>query len=414
MLSTIESFLGTCRQPALLEMGEQAIALASGHYSLDLRAGRLWIEASGDEHGLSRRIVSIDRRATGVLDCTVQRFGGKTGRLSFLDLDRPQTARKSLVGVRQNFAEQFRRMLYRQIPGWEIPVLSASSDLQRSFSALYPRARLNRGNQQIAAMACANPEDEAGLLTFALIWFDHVCTRARSDTRTSLCLFLPENSGTLTAHRLRWLDTEPLKPRVFRFNVHGSAGEVDPQDLGNIHTSVRGSGTKFEIAPSSAGPGDRDERWLEACLRRDISPIDSTLRQTPIHEQVLSFAAIDRDLIDLLAVDVGGRLAVLELKVSEDLHLPIQALDYWIRVSWHAERGELVHLFPSIPLVDQKPKLFLVAPAMAFHSANRTVLRYFSPTIEVERVGINSDWQQHLRVVLRLRGAADPISHENS
>ena len=29
-----------------------------------------------------------------------------------------------------------------------------------------------------------------------------------------------------------------------------------------------------------------------------------------------------------------GRLAILELKAGEDLHFPLQGLDYWIRVHW--------------------------------------------------------------------------------
>ena len=37
-------------------------------------------------------------------------------------------------------------------------------------------------------------------------------------------------------------------------------------------------------------------------------------------------------MLDLLTLDHNGRLAVIELKADEDLHLPMQALDYWIRV----------------------------------------------------------------------------------
>ena len=65
--------------------------------------------------------------------------------------------------------------------------------------------------------------------------------RARDNEQTSLCLFLGEDAGTLTAHRLRWLAAETLRPRVFRFNAHGSAGEVDPRDLGNLDTRVAGT-----------------------------------------------------------------------------------------------------------------------------------------------------------------------------
>lgn len=37
-------------------------------------------------------------------------------------------------------------------------------------------------------------------------------------------------------------------------------------------------------------------------------------------------------MLDLLTPDRNGRLTILELKADEDLHLPLRALDYWIRV----------------------------------------------------------------------------------
>jgi hypothetical protein len=92
----------------------------------------------------------------------------------------------------------------------------------------------------------------------------------------------------------------------------------------------------------------------------------------------------------------------------------LQALDYWMRVRWHVERREIQHLFPSSEVVPLPPRLLLVAPALSFHSTNSIVLRYFSSEVEVERVGINSDWKDNLKVILRLRGADDPISHGRS
>ncbi len=126
---------------------------------------------------------------------------------------------------------------------------------------------------------------------------------------------------------------------------------------------------------------------------------------------MLTFAAGDRDLVDLLAVNPAGRLTVIELKTSEDIHLPIQALDYWMRVVWHQQRGELSHLFPQLGLSAAAPRLVLLAPAISFHSSNATVLRYFSPSIDVERVGTNSDWKHDFKVVLRLKGGEMPQSH---
>jgi len=34
-------------------------------------------------------------------------------------------------------------------------------------------------------------------------------------------------------------------------------------------------------------------------------------------------------MIDVLAVTLEGHLAVLELKADEDIHLPLQGVDYW-------------------------------------------------------------------------------------
>lgn len=413
LLETVEAFLKTCRDPVLLEYGEEPVRLKAGEYSLELRADRLWVEAWSGTRSISRRILTVERRSPGMLDCTVHRFGGKAGKLSFLDLDRPQAAHKSHSGLRQNFAEQFRRMLFRQFPGWDIATLSCGLDLQRSFSSIFPRALLTCGNRQIAALACPSAQDEPAMLSFALLWRRHVSNPARG--QTSLVLFLPDDSGNLTAHRLRWLTAESLNARLFRYNLHGSAGEIDPADLGNLQTRLRTttalSGHEPSLPAKPTPISDSSERSLEALVRSNLTIIEPSLVPHPVHDQVLTFAGGDRDLIDLLAISASGRLAVLELKASEDIHLPLQALDYWMRIRWHAERGELQHLFPGTPIAPVSPRLLLVAPAMSFHSSHAFILRHFSPEIEVERVGINSDWRHSLKVVLRLKGGDVPISH---
>ncbi len=413
MREAITAFLSACRKPAFLDYGEPVQPLVRGGYCLEERGGRLWVEIFSETRTISRRIVSVEKHSTGVLDCTVHRFGAKPAQASFLDLDRPQTGHKTVSGARRSFGEQFRRMLTRQFPDWKIKTLTASLDLRRSFSSVFPRACLIRGNQQLAALACPTTADEPVFLTFALIWLDYVRSRAKTGILTSLVIFLPENAGNLTSQRTRWLSSA-AQPRMFRFNAHGSAGEVDARDLGNLQTRVQKSAAnEGESAGFSSTVCGHSERAFEMTVRRHVQALDSTLLRGPVHSQVLAFAAGDRDLIDLVAVSALGRLAILELKVSEDLHLPVQALDYWMRIKWHAERNELQHLFPAIPLAAQAPKLLLVAPAMAFHSSCATVLRYLSSEIEVERVGVNSDWQEQCRVVLRLRGGDDPISHRS-
>ncbi len=415
LLTAVETFLATCRNPALLEYGEDIVLLRPGEFALEIRSERLWIEAWSETRSISRRILTIERQTTGVLECSIHRFGGAPGKLNFLDLDRPQTAHKTLSGIRQNFAEVFRRMLHRQFPGWEITALSCGMDLQRSFSSIFPRARLSRGNRQIAALACASVEDESPMLSFALIWHHYIQSHSQPGTHTPLCLFLPEAGGILTAQRVRMLRHESLEPRMFRFNRHGSAGEVDAADLGNLATRVSAGANERCAKFTSRWSADAgSERWFEAAVRSHIQLIDPGVLQAPVHGQVFTLAGRDRDLIDLLAVTSSGRLVVLELKVSEDLHLPLQALDYWMRIRWHAQAAELDHLFPGVSITSEAPRLLLVAPANSFHPSNAAVLSYFSPEIEVERIGIGSDWQRKFKVVLRLSGADDPISHRSS
>ncbi len=81
------------------------------------------------------------------------------------------------------------------------------------------------------------------------------------------------------------------------------------------------------------------EAWLESTLAGGLAQIDAALGEHPIYRQVPAFAAADRAMLDLLTATRGGRLAILELKAAEDLHFPLQGLDYWIRVHWlHQQR----------------------------------------------------------------------------
>ncbi len=152
------------------------------------------------------------------------------------------------------------------------------------------------------------------------------------------------------------------------------------------------------------------EAWLESLTRRNLRTLDAALLAAPVYGQVPSMAGTQHGILDLLAVEAGGRLAVLELKASEDPNLPLQALDYWIRVEWHVRRGEFSSngYFPGIALLEAAPRLLLIAPALQFHPTTETILRFFSPAIEVERIGVGLEWRREFRPVSRLRGAERP------
>ena len=122
-------------------------------------------------------------------------------------------------------------------------------------------------------------------------------------------------------------------------------------------------------------------------------------------------------MLDLLTLDRNGRLAVIELKADEDLHLPLQALDYWIRVralndDRAVRRGRRPGrcrpssaraILPALRFRRLPPRLLLAAPALRIHPANEPVLRYFSPQVEWELIALTEHWRRELKVVFRKR-----------
>jgi hypothetical protein len=206
---------------------------------------------------------------------------------------------------------------------------------------------------------------------------------------------------------------------------------------------------KISSPPRHSGPNPtRDplyrtapERWLESVLRQNLAPLtrsfatnagapgpdsrtrdvhvvaDSTpetiphLNPTHIYTQVPAIAgANDRGLLDLLGVTADGRLAVIELKADDDLHLVLQGLDYWIRVRHHhlqtADRQNLGEFqrhgyFRGIHLSPLPPRLYLIAPALHIHPATETILRYLSPRVHWHLLALDERWRQQIRVVWR-------------
>lgn len=163
------------------------------------------------------------------------------------------------------------------------------------------------------------------------------------------------------------------------------------------------------------------ERWLESRLRSDLSELLPGLRRDLMYSQVPALSSGDRGMLDLLTLDREGRLTVLELKADEDLHLPLQALDYWIRVrALNADRQpapgggrplsafERHGYFTGVEVSAREPRLMLAAPALRIHPANEPVLRYFAPQIEWELIALSEHWRRNLSVVFRKRSAGPP------
>jgi len=171
---------------------------------------------------------------------------------------------------------------------------------------------------------------------------------------------------------------------LFRELVQGITEQRHP---GGSHTNLF-----FRLAP---------ERWLETLITRNVRAIDERLDPRFVYSQVPAFTASDRAMLDVLTCTLDGRLAVLELKADEDIHLPLQGLDYWARVRWHQHRGEFARhgYFAGRELSSAPPLLFLVAPALRVHPATDVLLRYLSPQIDWTLVQVDERWRDGVRVV---------------
>ncbi len=158
------------------------------------------------------------------------------------------------------------------------------------------------------------------------------------------------------------------------------------------------------------------ERWLDSTLRADLPALDPHLQPTPVYTEVPAFtgagANLDRGMLDLLAVTRSNQLAVIELKATEDLHLALQGLDYWIRIRHHhlAISGasgisdlQQHGYFPYTRLSPDPPHLHLVAPALYIHPATETILRHLSPEVPWTLTALDGRWRTRIKPIWRKR-----------
>jgi hypothetical protein len=145
------------------------------------------------------------------------------------------------------------------------------------------------------------------------------------------------------------------------------------------------------------------ERWLESLLVRDLTLLDPALKPDHVYPQVPAFSGGDRGVVDILTVLRDGRLAVIELKLHEEITLPMQGLDYWLRVKWLNDRRQFQNFgyFHGVELSQSPPVLYLVSPAFRFHSTSQRIIRYLSRDVEVVQVGINQSWRDGVKILFR-------------
>jgi hypothetical protein len=220
---------------------------------------------------------------------------------------------------------------------------------------------------------------------------------------------VPDSPGTSLSLRIAGLEVArvegQLAPRVY-FGLEGSFHRLDESrrsDFRNFLMQVRTVRRAGSPDPRQEFYRLQSERWLESLLLKDVTRLDPALSPEPVYPQVPAFSGTDRGVIDILAKTKTGRLAVVELKVQEQINLPLQGLDYWLRVKWLQDRNQFQEFgyFQGCSLSAEAPLLYLVSPAFRFHSSIARILRYLGRRVEVIMVGLNDSWRKEVKVLFR-------------
>jgi hypothetical protein len=260
--------------------------------------------------------------------------------------------------------------------------------------------------QSIARIAAALPEADAVVVSSAEVGFRlHGLQFARAR--------LAPDPGTFrtTEQLVFGVGAEECSLPEDSCHPEGSEGPLSSAEASGVEQRFHALIEELRNARRPNGPRDHPlfrmhpERWLESLILGDLTALDEQLEPAPVYSQVPAFSASDRAMLDVLARTRSGRLAVLELKADEDIHLPLQALDYWARVAWHHQRGEFQRFgyFADRELSPEPPLLLMVAPALRIHPATDTLLRFLSPDIPWTLAAVDEHWREGVRVIFRKR-----------
>jgi hypothetical protein len=275
-------------------------------------------------------------------------------------------------------------------------------------------------DQQLTEMERVDVPAREDLWKRRLARFPPVAVAELSTTAKQLIALAPEAIDAVTARHgetLRYFGLPFARVRRVLgtervwFGVEGSRRRLLDEKTENEFTSLL---TELMDHRSPAASDHRHalyrnaaEAWLESLLHRDITRLDPGLIIAPLHAQFRTArgGVLGVRPVDLLALRHDGRLAVIELKVSEAREHVLQGADYWQRVEAHRRRGHIARakLFGNRKISNEPPLVYLVAPTLRVHPAFNLLARSIAPDIEIYRFDINEDWRASVRVMRRLR-----------
>lgn len=238
----IGDFLANRDQAQVIEDGVPLFDLAQSHYSVSENAGKCLIHIWSDERNVVRRVLDAESSLNSVR-LTVQRFGkSEPSQVEFLATGDSRSA-SAKRAARARYATLLQRALIVQNEGFKIVSVSTGMDLEHSFSAIYTRALIRRGNSAFAVLGVNAAETQASIessLGFAILWLDACRQRGGQEIVVEgLKLFVPPGTSTVLRQRMAYLNRELAKWELYEFDERTEQCEgFDTSDAGNIATRL--------------------------------------------------------------------------------------------------------------------------------------------------------------------------------
>ncbi|MCU1325151.1 MAG: hypothetical protein JWN34_521 [Bryobacterales bacterium] len=236
--SVVERFVASAQRPAVLDPGEEPLALVPDHWNLSEWNGRLVLQAWDNERNLVRKITGIAEEKRDRLALTVERFPKSKIEMQLADLGAPLGRDLERKGSKAAFRERFGLMLAREFPAWRVEEISCEPNLEDSLSPAYLRAMLRKGSTAMGVLAvppdCGDP---AGVVPFGVIWRDYLRRRERTRQVAALLLFCPVQQESEVAARASALRAE-IACELFVYDEKGRCGPVDFADAGNVKSTL--------------------------------------------------------------------------------------------------------------------------------------------------------------------------------
>jgi hypothetical protein len=404
----IEEGVRSLEQPQLYQNGRRVDRLEKLHFALSCSPFHLILSFRPASKAVRRRVIDVARDAFGALALKTEWLG----RSELIEIR--SGLEKASSGEWRTARQEFQTAVEALISG-NFPKITTlhsvvHSDLEHSVSGRYVRLHFRSGGANWYALAVGPWEDQATIdatLSSGLIWRELLrAENARPAER--LALIVPSGKLLVLKSRMAWTCGAGQRIHLLEMDLQkGALSFVDLRDCGNLDTALS-QVQSWNSAKRQTGCYRTDlnsERWLESLILRDVRMIDSRLDPRFVYPQVPAFLSGDRGMIDLLSVTSQGRLAVLELKVGEDIELPMQGLDYWLRVRWHHLRQEFQNqgYFPGVRVSTELPLLYFVCPQFRYHSSFPQIVRQIDPAVPMIQVGINENWKSSVQVVLKRR-----------